>query len=529
MVSHARIAKSASSLQSAIRLFQLTDLEVATVDLLASQVVDHSFPRRTDIMIEGKKTQAALYLVRYGKVEMTSSDGEHSNIIDEGGYFGEDMLEMDVGGQKQENDCLAKYSVCTLGQDVVLGVLTLQQCREIIDTTILGLGKRRTSQPEIAEKIQLEDLQKHAILGAGTFGQVWLVSHQSSTGIRRPYALKIQSKYELIMDQQAKGVVREKNIMQQLHHPFLINLVQTYQDDQRVYMLVGLVQGGELFGLLHQATHDGIPENDSKFYAAGIIEGLSFMHRRHILYRDLKPENVLIDKYGYPVIVDLGFGTLTECFHEHIHGRIMLTSFPLFCSQVCNRLHIYTVRCHLLLFRFGIFLSLTQMSLVASHSCGTPLYLAPEVILNRGHDKGADHWSYAVLLYEMIAGYTPFYTDGMDQMTLFRSICNGVYTFPSSGIMSMEIEDLLQRFFVVDSAKRLGSLARGINEIYAHKWFSDIDFAELRRKEIEAPWVPEINDPLDKSNFENWDHLDDRTLKKDPPILPLEQEIFHNF
>jgi len=102
-------------------------------------------------------------------------------------------------------------------------------------------------------------------------------------------------------------VVREKNIMQQLHHPFLINLVQTYQDEQRVYMLLGLVQGGELFSLLHQATHDGIPEKDAKFYGAGIIEGLSYMHRRQILYRDLKPENVLIDSEGYPVIVDLGF------------------------------------------------------------------------------------------------------------------------------------------------------------------------------------------------------------------------------
>lgn len=114
-------------------------------------------------------------------------------------------------------------------------------------------------------------------------------------------------------------------------------------------------------------------------------------------------------------------------------------------------------------------------------------------------------------------------------MALFRSICNGVYTLPSSGIMSIEIEDLLQRFFIVDSAKRLGSLARGINEIYAHEWFSDIDFVELRHKAIEAPWVPNITDPLDKSNFDNWDHLDDRTLKKDPPLMPLENDIFKNF
>lgn len=129
----------------------------------------------------------------------------------------------------------------------------------------------------------------------------------------------------------------------------------------------------------------------------------------------------------------------------------------------------------------------------------------------------------------MIAGYTPFYVEGMDQITLFQTICKGQYEFPPAGVMSMEVEDLLQRFFVLDPAKRLGSLARGINEIYAHQWFASIDFAELRQKELTAPWVPEIKDPLDKSNFENWDHLEDKTLKTDPPLSASEQQVFHNF
>lgn len=129
----------------------------------------------------------------------------------------------------------------------------------------------------------------------------------------------------------------------------------------------------------------------------------------------------------------------------------------------------------------------------------------------------------------MIAGYTPFYTEGMDQITLFKTICKGEYQFPSAGVMSMEIEDLLQRFFVVDPAKRLGSLARGSIEIYVHAWYHEIDFAELRHKSVEAPWIPEINDPLDKSNFESWDHLEDKTLKKDPPISADAQKIFEGF
>lgn len=180
------------------------------------------------------------------------------------------------------------------------------------------------------------------ILGAGTFGQVWLVSRKSSLGEPKAYALKVQSKYELVEAGQARAVVYEKNIMAQLHRyvflsavdytaltgpqeltnnpfvrvlvvthsPFIIQLVTTYKDDQFVYMLMSLVQGGELYGLMHTSRRDGLPENRAQFYAAGVAEGLSYMHRRGYVYRDLKPENVLIDNEGYPVIVDFGFAKL---------------------------------------------------------------------------------------------------------------------------------------------------------------------------------------------------------------------------
>lgn len=294
----------------------MTHLSQPTLASLASQFVDQLFGPRTGIMLEGRTTDAALYFVREGKVQVKSKDGYSNNVIDAGGYFGEDMLELDVGSIKKTTEYVAKYSVRTLDEEVMLGVLTMEKCREVVDTTTLGQGKRQKSASIKEFKIGLNELKKHAILGAGTFGQVWLVSHDSSHSGRHPYALKIQSKYELVQNHQAKGVVQEKNLMQQLHNPFLINLVQTYQDDHCVYMLLGLVQGGELFSLLHQSTYDGISEMDSKFYSAGVIEGLSHMHRRHILYRDLKPENILIDGEGYPVIVDFGFGKAISCVDD---------------------------------------------------------------------------------------------------------------------------------------------------------------------------------------------------------------------
>jgi hypothetical protein len=287
----------------------MTHLSQPTLGSLASQFVDNTFPPKTDILTEGKTTKAALYFIRTGKVEIKSKNNEEFNkTIESGGCFGEDMLEIDIGGMKKTTDYVSKYTVRTLGDPVVVGILSMEKCREIIDTTALGKQKKTKVDMGGDSNIPLNELTRHTILGAGTFGQVWLVSHVGSDEKRRPYALKIQSKYELIKNHQAKGVVQEKNIMQQLHHPFLTNLVQTYQDKEFIYMLLGLVQGGELFSLLHQTSYDGISEKDTKFYAAGILEGLSHMHRRHILYRDLKPENVLIDRDGYPVIIDFGFG-----------------------------------------------------------------------------------------------------------------------------------------------------------------------------------------------------------------------------
>lgn len=158
------------------------------------------------------------------------------------------------------------------------------------------------------------------------------------------------------------------------------------------------------------------------------------------------------------------------------------------------------------------------------------MYLAPEVILTRGHDQGADHWSFAVLLFEMLTGYTPFYQEGMDQMRLFRSITLCDYEMPHPGTMSSEAEKLITRLLEPDPTKRLGSLAGGIEDIYMDKFFEEYDFFDLRRKEIVAPWIPDIKDPLDTSQFEDWGHLEDKTLNdKDPPLDDEDQKIFENF
>lgn len=160
--------------------------------------------------------------------------------------------------------------------------------------------------------------------------------------------------------------------------------------------------------------------------------------------------------------------------------------------------------------------------------CGTPIYLAPEVIRYHGHDKGADHWSLACMIYEMCEGESPFWEAGMEELDLFKKIVQG--RFEVRGWMSVDLKTLLVSMLVPRPSNRLGSLAGGVKDIYEAPWFSDIDFDQIRGQEIEAPWVPESKDPLDSSNFYDISkHVEDKFDADEPDLAPEEQEVFKTF
>mmetsp|Transcript_904 Transcript_904/g.1399 ORF Transcript_904/g.1399 Transcript_904/m.1399 type:complete len:211 (+) Transcript_904:28-660(+) len=196
------------------------------------------------------------------------------------------------------------------------------------------------------------------------------------------------------------------------------------------------------------------------------------MHSYSILYRDLKPENVLIGKDGYPVIVDLGFAK-----------EVPDKTFTL---------------------------------------CGTPWYIAPEVILGRGHDRACDHWSWAILVHEMVSGDTPFAASGSDQMTLFKAIVRGNYKI--SKRCNDIVKDLVEKVLVTRPTNRLGSLANAEQGLKTHPWLIDVDFDKLRQKRFRAPWKPNLKDALDVSEFDNWDHME--LDEKLAPLSSREQQQF---
>jgi hypothetical protein len=285
-------------------------LDPQTLSSLANLIVDRKFKAGIKIFTEGQAREAALYFVREGKVSITDKEGTRKEVIEAGGYFGSEQLLADRAGEllhaRGSLQTISKYTA-TVTENCTCGMLTLAECGKIIDTNDIGRGTSSRYNSIVKTKVSLESLKRHTILGAGTFGQVWLVSSEGVDGKPVAHALKIQSKYELCQDGQAKAVVDEKNIMSQLHHPFISNLVDTYSDPGYVYMLMEMVQGGELYSIIHTSRRDGVKEDSAKFYAAGIAEGLAYMHRRGFVYRDLKPENVMLDAKGYPVIVDFGF------------------------------------------------------------------------------------------------------------------------------------------------------------------------------------------------------------------------------
>jgi len=434
---------------------------------LTDLVVERSFPAGTVLAEEGKPFEPNLYIIREGRVVIASSSGQVNTLMD-ADYFGENWLKLELGSPSKQT--------ITVQADTECGVLTRKDIESVIgDIRRLGQPAHFAGQ-SLKNNIRYKDLVKFRILGVGTFGKVWLVSHKR-TGV--PYALKQLSKREIIGHHQVEGVIREKNIMASIDHPFVVNLVATFQDERHLFMLIELVQGGELFSVIHTETRDGIPNGNSRFYAACILESLSHLHYRGICYRDLKPENILIDSKGYCVLVDLGFAKV-----------------------VTDKT--YTL-------------------------CGTPEYLAPEIILSKGHDKGVDYWAFGVLIYEMLVGRSPFYSYGTDQVSLFKRIVQVKYSFPPGGMVSEPAQDLIQRLIVRRQANRFGCLARGDMDIRDHYWFNVIDVEKLLVKHIPAPWVPRIKDPLDASHFDSYRHMENEPPSNKPHLSAAQQAMFTDF
>eukprot|EP00948_MAST-09A_sp_MAST-9A-sp1_P000437 g437.t1 len=283
---------------------------------------------------------------------------------------------------------------------------------------LFSFGKSRSSSANIAQKMKaaeekykaslkthtfkkdtsLKDFELLQTLGTGTFGRVRLCRRLLESHV--PLALKICKKSEIIRLKQVDHLLSEKHLLSQLCHPFIIRLHAFFQDTYNIYFVLEYVQAGELFTHLRSAGKFTVSR--SRAYAAEILLVLQHLHSLSIVYRDLKPENILLDCQGHVKICDFGFAKIVKD-------------------------RTWTL-------------------------CGTPEYLAPEIIQSKGHGPPADWWAYGILLFEMMAGYPPFYDES--PFGIYQKILNGKVTYPRH--FDDDSKSLVSRLLNNDRTKRLG-------------------------------------------------------------------------
>ena len=290
--------------------------------------------------------------------------------------------------------------------------------------------------------LTLADFDLLETLGTGSFSRVRLV--QRKNGLRdEAFALKIVKKAVVVRQKQEKHIVSERDLLTKLDHHFIVKLRATFQDRLQVYFLFEYVPGGELFSRIPDC---GLPPPSVLFYTSEIVLALSYLHSQGVLYRDLKPENVLLDSKGHVKLTDFGFAKETE------------RSFTL---------------------------------------CGTPEYIAPEVIERKGHGVRADWWSLGVLLYEMTTGDSPFTAESA--YATYQQVLTGQVQFTVD--FPPLARDLVSRLLVKDEGLRLG---RRSEEVRSHAYFSSIDWEKCSKRELQAPWSPRLGSGRDSHYFHRY-------------------------
>ncbi|KAK0187915.1 kinase-like domain-containing protein [Armillaria mellea] len=341
-----------------------------------------------------------------------------------------------------------------LGNDIFMGGIKFVPDFENMGTQdqwydiVGGAGKIQIGvayQPTYGGSLTVDDFELITVIGKGSFGKVMQVRKRDTSRI---YALKTIRKAHIVHRNEITHTLAERLVLAQVNSPFIVPLKFSFQSEQKLYLVLAFVNGGELFH--HLQREQRFNEERSRFYSAELLLALEHLHELDVVYRDLKPENILLDFTGHIALCDFGLCKL------NMKANDKTNTF-----------------------------------------CGTPEYLAPEILNGHGYNKTIDWWTLGVLLYEMMSGLPPFYDEVTDKM--YEKILRDPLVFgPEIG---GEAESILTGLLNRDPTQRLG--VNGADEIKKHPFFHNhIDFKKLAEKKIHPPYKPSVASPVDVSNFD---------------------------
>eukprot|EP00127_Corallochytrium_limacisporum_P002308 Clim_evm96s109 gene=Clim_evmTU96s109 len=292
-------------------------------------------------------------------------------------------------------------------------------------------------------KISVDSFELLRTIGIGTFGRVILAQEKKYGGY---FAVKMMHKEHIVRMKQVEHFNSERKLLSTIRSPFIVRMFANFQDSQRLYFVLEYVAGGELFTHLRRAGR--FLPNVARFYIAELTSALDSLHSQNIIYRDLKPENLLLDFRGHVKITDFGFA-------KHVVDRT------------------WTL-------------------------CGTPEYLAPEIIQSQGHGKAVDWWALGILTYEMLVGYPPFVDS--NTFRIYEKILSAPVSFPShiEETSKQFISELLTR----DPTQRIGALVDGVDDVKQHPFFGGLDWRMVDEQQLRPPIVPRLDSPGDASNYD---------------------------